>query len=123
MNTECSGSLFVWILLKRHIGRMPAAHVGLLAQAAELLWTLLYTVVMCAIDIPIAAFLCMLEYPQEAEDKKQVSSTCIFYEGTVDHERKKPVHHAFRQGDAQDVCTHSNPLQSSSGFSRRGECR
>lgn len=70
----------------------------LLAQAFALLSFLVHRLATCLLYLPYAILRCSINSLRKrngaVEDKG-----CTFYEGTVFHERRKPVHNAFR-------CTH-----------------
>ena len=71
----------------------------LVAQGASLLWTLCTSIALVLVNVPVALVLCIARSSPAIQDQQQsaaVSGTVSFYEGVVEHERKQPVHHAFR---------------------------
>ena len=67
----------------------------LLAQALALFTFVVQTIAACLLHLPVAILRCFLGSfrKRKAEDG---DPGCVFYEGTVFHERLKPVHNSFR---------------------------
>lgn len=65
----------------------------LLCQAAGLLWNIVLATLQIVLHLPYALVRCCAAAvaPQQAARP----SKCTFYEGVVEHVRKRPVHHAF----------------------------
>lgn len=68
----------------------------LAAQAASLLWTLCTSTALVIVNLPVAVVLCVLRCFPIYKQLEETPGTSTFYEGVVEHERKLPVHHAFR---------------------------
>lgn len=71
--------------------------LNLMAQAVALLGFLLKSSIIAAICLPYAILRCLTP-SKTASDPAQDS--CVFYEGTVYHVRRKPLHNSFRSGMA-----------------------
>ena len=70
----------------------------LLAQAFALLSFLVHRIAACLLYLPYAVLRCSINSLRKRNGAVEEKG-CTFYEGTVFHERRKPVHNAFR-------CTH-----------------
>ena len=67
----------------------------LLAQGLALLVFLVQSTAACIFHLPIAILRCCLSSFRKCKTEDG-DEGCTFYEGTVFHERHKPVHNAFR---------------------------
>jgi len=74
---------------------MPS-NLVLAAQALALLGFLASSILRVACYLPYALLRCLLLSKAAADSSDD--ACCVFYEGTVCHERRKPVHNAFRCG-------------------------
>ena len=65
------------------------------AQGLALFTFLVQCIAACLLHLPVAFFRCFLASlrKQKADER---APGCTFYEGSVMHERHKPVHNAFR---------------------------
>ena len=69
----------------------------LACQALALLWDVLVAAVRVAADLPVALFRCaVVTFGGGGSAAGEDSGSCAFYEGTVEHVRTRPVHHAFK---------------------------
>lgn len=68
----------------------------LACQAAALLWTVVTASLQVLLNLPYALLRCCAAAVSKAPRNGGSAGQCIFYEGTVEHVRKRPVHHAFK---------------------------
>ena len=67
----------------------------LLAQGLALLSFLVHRIAACLLYLPYAILRCSINSLRKRTGAVEEDG-CTFYEGTVFHERRKPVHNAFR---------------------------
>ena len=83
----------------------------LLAQGLALLTFLVHRIAACLLYLPYAVLRCSVNSLRKRNEAVEEQS-CTFYEGTVFHERRRPVHNAFR-------CTHPSRCCDSAMLQRR----
>ncbi|BDA45180.1 hypothetical protein COCOBI_06-6630 [Coccomyxa sp. Obi] len=66
------------------------------AQGISLLLFFIRTSITAVLYLPYAILQCLSSQKVPATQEQDGDSSCVFYEGTVYHVRRKPVHNAFR---------------------------
>ncbi|CAL8469053.1 g8594 [Coccomyxa elongata] len=66
------------------------------AQGVSLLLFFIRTSITAVLYLPYAILKCLTSQKAPATQEQDGDGSCVFYEGTVYHVRRKPIHNAFR---------------------------
>lgn len=69
------------------------------AQGISLLLFFIRTSITALLYLPYAILQCLTSQKAPATQEQDGDGSCVFYEGTVYHVRRKPIHNAFRYAE------------------------
>lgn len=87
------------------------SNVVLICQAAALFYNVILSSVRLLLSLPYALLCCCVATVSKPQHDDGNPGQCTFYEGVVEHVRRRPVHHAFRYPVRMAVVSLDDPPQ------------